>query len=278
MINICYQHAKAKSVRVLDAFRAGCKEETAPASVEDPQLFAGDVAFYGVRPPWARLWKQAITEKRTWYYVDNAWFDCSRENYFRVGVNAVQSWSKKHSDGKRLARLGVQIAPWRKKGEHVLVCPQTHEFLTTVAQQPNWLQESIAQVKQFTGRKIVVRDKKTRGTLQHDLKGAWIMVCHSSAAAVEALAAGIPVIVCDPRAACATFSTSFNEIESPYMPDGRLEFMGRLADSQWTLDELRKGEAWREFSSWKQCKNLSKIESSESLKPDVGSGAIRSTA
>lgn len=61
------------------------------ASTNNRSLAEGAAAFYGVRPAWRHLWEQARREGRTWYYLDNAWFDVARERYFRVGINAVQS-------------------------------------------------------------------------------------------------------------------------------------------------------------------------------------------
>lgn len=207
------------------------------------ELEPGDVAFYGVRPPWLRLWQQAIREDRRRYYVDNAYFDRGRETYFRVGVNALQSWSKRASDGKRLAKLGVRIQPWRTGGERIYVCPQSVEFMTTHFNRPDWIDETFAQLEQRTQRQAVLRLKRDGVPFWEILKDAWLVVAHSSSAAIEALLAGIPVIVTDPDCAAAEFGSTIDEIESPRCPDGREEWAARLADSQWTLDEFRSGAA-----------------------------------
>jgi len=246
----CYaQSDKKKSLRVMQALADGCNGNGQVRYVHQPWV-PGPSAFYGVRPPWLHLWNQAKGAAVPVFYLDNAWFDCAREKYFRIGVNNVQSWSRKVSDGTRLARLGVRVQRWTSAGRNVLVCPQTDEFMRTVAGYPDWLRDAKTQIAQFTNRPIVVRNKLTMRPLKQDLRDAWIVVTHSSCAAIEALCAGVPVIVTDPKAAAVIFSTSFHEIEKPRRPEGRLEFMARLADSQFTLEELRNGAVWQMTQDW----------------------------
>lgn len=213
------------------------------------ELQPGGAAFYGVRPGWMHLWQQAVADGRQWFWLDNAWFDCTREQQFRIGCNAIQSWSRKASDGKRLARLGVQVQPWRKRGKHIVICGQSDEFMRTVAGYEKgvsgWRDQMLQELKQHTDRPVVVRDKRTPHPLDVDLRDAWLLVGHSSAAAVSALVAGVPVIVTDPACAVSGFSTTFAEIESPDRPEGREEWAARLADSQWSLDEMKNGTTWR---------------------------------
>lgn len=213
------------------------------------ELQPGGAAFYGIRPGWLHLWKQARCEQRDTYYLDNAWFDCARELQFRIGRNTIQSWSHKASDGKRLAQLGVHVQPWRKRGKHIVVAGSSDEFMRVVAGWQGglngWTEHARRMLRQHTERPVVVRCKRDARPLAADLRDAWLLVTHSSASAVEALIAGIPVIVTDPVCAASGFSTAFAGVESPEMVDGREEWAARLADSQWTLEELKNGTAWR---------------------------------
>ena len=243
----CYaQPDKIKSQLVMNAFAAGA--DGVLASTEDKSLAAGAVAFYGVRPAWLHLWQQALAERRRWYYLDNAWFDAGRERFFRVGLNAVQSWTRNDSDGRRLAELGVTVQPWRSSGDHVVIAHSSDEYMRCVAGWPSsaqWERDVVAQLRLHTRRPSIIR-RKADGHFALALEGAHALVTHSSACAIEALVAGVPVIVTDPAAAAAAFSMRFEQIESPTHPAGREEFANRLADSQWTLDELRAGCA-RQF-------------------------------
>lgn len=247
---VCYaQPDKTKSKRVMDAFCAGCGGRMAWTT--EKALLDGDCAFYGVRPPWKHLYEQAKREGRRIYYLDNSYFDVAREKEFRVGVNSLQSWQKKPSDGRRLARLGVQVLPWRQTGDYILLTPQTDEFMATLHGISGWTDQVIASL-QASGnyRDLVVRRKGARAPLQRDLKKAWALIAYSSAAAVEALIAGVPVIVQDETCAAYDFSGLLEDIESPMMPNGRLEWLGRLADSQFSLDEMKDGKMWRALNEW----------------------------
>jgi len=245
----CYaQPDKPKSRHVLEAFAAGCGARM--ARTDAAALAPGDAAFYGVRPGWMHLLDQAQREGRAWFWLDNAWFDVARECYYRIGCNAVQSWSHQPSDGSRLRALRQHIAPWRSVGKnagrHIVVCRQSDEFLATVAQRPHWLAEVEAELAKHSERPRIVRHKRCPRPLIADLADAWLLVTHSSAAAIEALLAGVPVIVTDPHCAAARFGTEFAETENPQRPDGREHWAAQLADSQWTLAELASGKAWRD--------------------------------
>lgn len=239
----CYaEPEKKKSVQLIEAFAAGCGGRV--ASTWSPRLEPGAAAFYGMRARFVHLLKQARDEARTWYVIDNSWFDVARERQFRVGRSAMQTWSTKPSDGARLKALGVQVNPWRTQGAHIVVTPQSEEYFELV-KHSGWLGKVTDALKACTDRPLVVRAKGSARPLAADLKDAWLLVAHSSAAAVEALLAGVPVIVTDPLSAAAGFTSSFAGIEAPGMPDGREEWAARLADSQWSVDELRDGTAWK---------------------------------
>lgn len=239
----CYaEPSKAKSVRLIEAFAQGCGGNI--ASAWSPRLEPGAAAFYGMREKFAHLLKQAKDEGRHWYAIDNSWFDASRERYFRVGRNAMQSWSSRPSDGERLKALGVRVQPWRSDGKHVVVACQSDEYLRLVG-KPDWLGDVLRQLAERTARPVIVRTKGATRPLADDLRDAWLLVAYSSAAAVEALMAGIPVVVTDEHCAAAPFGTMWGDVESPRRADGREEWAARLADSQWTEAELRDGTAWR---------------------------------
>lgn len=213
------------------------------------RLSPGNAVFYGVRPGWKHLWDQAAVECRTWFYVDNAWFDPLREKYYRIGVNALQSWSQRESDGRRLREQGVIVHDWKTDGRQIVVCRQSDEYLRLQADWTGgaigWQQDVLEVLRSVTDRPIKVRIKGADRPLAEDLKTAWALVTHSSAAAVEALLAGVPVCVTDPDCAAARFATPLEAIEDPIFEEGREEWAARLADSHWTIDELRAGAAWK---------------------------------
>lgn len=217
------------------------------------RLDAGGAAFYGVTPATKHLWQQARAEGRDWYYIDNAYFDPCRELYFRVTRNALQRDGAAPSDGARLTALGLTFKPWRAAGKHILVCPQSDEFMKTVARHPGeWLDETVRELRTLTGREVRVRawnrnKKAWYASLPDDLKGCHAVVTYSSASAISAMMAGVPAICtgADCVAGPATVR-DLSRIESPVMSEGdRLKIMRAAADGQWTVKEMRAGVAWR---------------------------------
>lgn len=245
------QPGKAKSERILGAFCAGAGGRVDRRR----QLFDGPAAFYGtvgIETLFHQARRRAEQGGEAFYYLDNAYFDCARERYFRASRNALQAIAARPDYG-RLADLGVRVAPWRRGGAHVLVVEQSEYFLREIGGYPagaaHWRDMVVRRLRAQSDREIRIRpwqrDKaKASRTLGDDLAGAWALVTHASSAAVEALLAGVPVFMTGDGAA-NEFSLGLEAIEAPWRPDGREEWAGRLAASQWTLEEMRAGTAWR---------------------------------
>lgn len=238
----CYpQPGKGKALEVCRAFAEGCGANGIEARVveQTPRaLLPGAAAFYGVRPHWAHLWTQAKAEGREWFYIDNGYLG---RGEFRVARNAVQA-AQCRPDFERLAKHGIGLAKWRSSGSHVLVCLQSDEFMTTVA----GFTGDIAQaVRDQTDRPVRVRRKYDPRPLAADLADCWCVVTWASNCAVEAIIAGIPAIVLGESAAAPMAGDGLDQIEAPPTPDGREEWAASLAASQWSLEEIRRGDCWR---------------------------------
>ncbi len=187
-----------------------------------------------------------------WLYIDNSFFDVSREAFFRVGVDMLQG-PLGAPDYARLDALGVAIQPWRKGGRHILLCPQSDYFMREVlGRSEPWAARVMRELAKYTDRTIVVRawsqDKVALSrTLGEDLEDCWALVTDSSAAAIGALLAGVPVFITGESPALLMGLAQLSEIERPRRPDGRELWAARLAASQWTLEEMREGKTWREL-------------------------------
>lgn len=213
--------------------------EGAPAA-----LAPGAAAFYDIRGL-EHLWRRAIDDGRRWYYLDNAYFDAARERFFRVGVEALQAMrGLERPDWTRWKALGLAVRPWQHGGAHIVVCRQSGEFLALQG-APGWLGRTLAALEARTDRPIRVREKGDPRPLAADLAGAWALVTHSSAAAVEALLAGVPVFCDGPCVARTMGADDLDRIEHPRRPEGREIWAAALAGLQWTAEELADGTAWR---------------------------------
>ena len=117
-----------------------------------------------------------------------------------------------------------------------------------------WLEETMTNLRLFTDREIIVRDKQSRSvrqstdTMEMALeRDVHCLVTFSSIAAVEAILHGKPAIVLGPSAAAPVCSTTVNDVEKPYIPtlDEVEEWAANLAYCQFSELEMRDGTAWR---------------------------------
>jgi len=239
---------KGKAKQLVGAFCEGAGGKLVEQIPE--QLLPGAAVFYGVTAATVHLWRQAKAEGREWYYIDNAYFDVCRDKYFRVTRCRLQHDGRGTSDGKRFRRLGIPVQPWRGAGEHLLVVPQSDEFMRVCAGYPgSWLEDVLHDLRVDTKRELRVRpwsrDKKAwYATLPADLDRCHLLVTYSSAAAISALLAGVPAIVDSRDSIAWPMSTQNDGLETPRRPEGREAWAAVVADRQWTIEEMRSGLAW----------------------------------
>jgi hypothetical protein len=230
---------KRKSADLCEAFMRGAKGADHCA------------VFYGVDESNLADFQRIRKSGLDWYYIDNSYFDKTRGSHYRVTKNGLQHSGTGATNGSRFRLMRTPVMPWRANGSHVVICPQSDSFMQSVIHHNGpWLDKAIARLRGVTSRPIVVRewdrDKLAlASTLASDLRNAWILVTHSSAAAVSALLSGIPVI--SESGAAALMSSSYETIETPFMPQDRERFFGVLADNQWTPAEMASGQAWKEI-------------------------------
>lgn len=257
----CYPiHGKPKSRLLCEAFAQGAGTQGLVVHTDGVEVWPGPAAFYGVMPgPTMMAWREVQRRGCDWYYIDNSYFDCARGTQFRITRNALQHSGLGRSDGKRLAALGLTPRRMAPTGDRILVVRQSDDFMRHVVGWPDgaagWQRHVLHRLKEHTDRLIVVRewgrDKKERmGTLAEELRNCWAVVTHSSAAANEALLAGVAAFVTGQGAAATPGDTDLARIETPqsYNPvasDLIWPWAAVLADNQWTLDEIRSGIAWK---------------------------------
>ena len=211
----------------------------------------GAACFFGVTEGTEHIWRQAKGLGRDWYYLDNAYFDAGRGRLFRATRNAVQAIGMEPPDWPRLAALGIRIQPWRKQGRHIVLVAQSSTYMTVVAGYRGcWWEDTVAFLRRHTDRQIVLRGWRANkmalaGTLAESLRDCWALVTWSSAAANEALLAGVPVFTAASCAAARMGLSDLTRIETPAYPSGRAAWAAALAGRQWSLEELRSGVAWR---------------------------------
>lgn len=173
--------------------------------------------------------------------------------------------------------MGIQVHPWRGSGNHILLCLQRNGgWSMGNISAVDWAINTIAQLRQYTDRPIVIRhhpgDKHAVeymkyfstnsqlknivvgnpvDTLVQNLKNCWAAVAHNSSPTVGAAIEGVPVFVTDPtRSQCRDIAnTDLSQIENPLMPD-RTAWLQRISQFHWSHADLTSGCCWAHMKSW----------------------------
>lgn len=239
-----YAPQEQSSPRFAFAFARGCNG----TMTDETDLFPGPVALFGSPSRWPVL-RQAQAQGRDWYYADHGYFGKGR--YYRVTRNAYQHDGRGLGSPERFAALHRPIQPWQSGGGHVLICPNSDVYFGLHGLGGSqWLRNVMHKLRRHTDRKLRVRWKTQRQSrpIAADLSGAWLVVVYSSAAALDALIAGVPVCTLAPFASTVRMGlTDLSAVEHPIRPDDREAFLHVLASQQWTLPEMMAGRAWRDL-------------------------------
>lgn len=184
-------------------------------------------------------------------------------NYANVGSND-QKWNQIQKS------LHISLAPWRNKGNYVLVCLQRDGGWsmkgTNMAQ---WTQDIVYKIRKLTQQSILIRPHpkhKTNikhlltlpnvycsantSTLQQDVSNAWASVFYNSSAVVASIINGIPAFVNDSDCvAWAISNQKLDNLESPIM-SSREQWLYDLSAAHWTDDESRQGLIFKKFQQY----------------------------
>lgn len=176
--------------------------------------------------------------------------------------------------------IGVTLKPWRKEGNHILLCLQRDGGWSMGGFDViDWALQTIAEIRRYSNRHILIRphpgDKRAlkycqrlskllqgrhipevsfsrdKSTLIQNLKNCWAVVNHNSSPAVAAAIEGIPVFVTDPQRSQAQEISNqcLNRIETPNLFD-RDTWVQRLSQFHWSHAELRSGDCWKHMRQW----------------------------
>lgn len=231
---------------VVDAFAAGTGCRLAFAE-DEPDRLSDIPVVWGVLRQSDRILDQAKRQSLYYFYIDHAYFDRGHGHSYRIARNAYEAGPVRACPSDRFDALGVTVAPWRKGGREIVVCPPTEYFMHAHGCE-DWLETTLARLKTSTDRPIVVRVKPKPGEaavpLPQALTTAHALVTHSSNVAIESACLGTPVFVSAASAAAPVGLTDVEAIETPAYPE-RAAWLAHLAYSQYSLAEIREGRAWR---------------------------------
>ena len=212
------------------------------AFIEGAPRSATGYVFYGVTEENLPMYRKAKASGQSVYMIDNSAFDKVRGIQYRVSKDRYHHNGIGTSNGQRFADLGIEVQPWQQRSfrrSMIMAVEQSPSYMACVAGDRDWLVREMTLLSQ---RDTILlrawnRDKrKAMQTLAQDMDSAFMVLTHSSAAAVEALLAGVRVYV-SPMSPCYSILSRQQEL--------RQGLFNVLADNQFSVAEMRDGTAWK---------------------------------
>ena len=157
--------------------------------------------------------------------------------------NGADEWKVGEED--RWSKLGVELAPWRKDGDFILILPQRGMGEPKVAMPRDWKERIVSRVGEHTNRPIRIREHPGQNPckpIEEELKGAWAAVTWGSGAGIKAIIAGVPVFHDFEKWIGADAASLGLDIENPFLGD-RMPMLHKMSYAQWSLPEIENGEA-----------------------------------
>jgi hypothetical protein len=194
-----------------------------------------------------------------------------RGTTWKVGLNGINRdayFGPTGMDDLRVRNLGLELKPWRKDGEYILICGQHDKSLQWQGMPPmsNWVMNTIEQIRTHTNRPIIFRPHprcslpyiekefknvyrqnptKIDGTYDDydvDYSNIHATISYSSNPGIHSILNGVPAFV-------STHSLAYDagndidflhDIETPSMPD-RTQWLNDYAHTEYTIEEISQG-------------------------------------
>ena len=227
--------------------------------VEDPVLIRGISS--------GKIGKFVQERGQDYYFIETGYlgnYRCEnnrtgRKVYHRIVKNAMQHSTIMDVPDDRWKALvdfnpNLEYKGWRRPGSKILVVlPTEKPFQYYGHDRKKWIQKVERTIKKYSDREIVWREKASRGERTNDTiydalgDDIYALVTYNSIATVEAVQYGIPAFGLAPTAAGPVCSNDLTQIENPVMPDEDViyKWLCSIAYSQFSLDEILTGQAWK---------------------------------
>jgi len=231
--------------QIVESFARGL--DTTSINISEFKDSSKTFATYGILRGTGDLLKKS----KNFFYIDHGYFNASQrsfgsgrtiihdlEGYFRIVKNDFYHSGDGSCDSNRFNKLNIEIQSMRTKGEFIVLSePSPH--IKKFFQLDNWTINTINELKKYTDRKIIVHNKQSPIPLNALLKKAWAFVSEQSTAGIKAMIAGVPSHFTNKTL------KKINSISS--IENGKIDkqIFYNLSYGQWTLDEMKSGEAWQ---------------------------------
>jgi len=168
----------------------------------------------------------------------------------------------------------AELKPWRSSGRHILILCQRPKGFNMFTDQEVWLDNTIAKIRQYSSRPIMIRMHPGDGTrekqihkiqkkygstvsisvhenIREALVDCWCTVGLNSTPNVVAAIEGVPGYIEDPVHSWANgiAFTDLSLIENPPLPD-RSDWIHKIANIHWSNDEVTTGKLWKQIKKY----------------------------
>lgn len=204
----------------------------------NPPKQNGHIAVWGQ----IRGAKELLEGHSDFYRLDHAYI--GRNDFFRITKGDFQPSKIVERPADRWERLKtyyqLNVEDWKKGSKVILALsmPMTYLFFGV----EDWGKKIQGEIKKYTDREVIVRQRKETRPLKEDLKNAHCLVTYASNSAVDALMAGVPVIPLGPSIARPASHCDLSKLEEPLYPD-REGFFRHMAYCQFKVKEFESGFA-----------------------------------
>lgn len=172
------------------------------------------------------------------------------------GFNGRGKFAPARDSGERWNRhFGHLLKPWKTEGgkRALLIGKGANDVSLHGADFIAWAAEQTQQLL-AAGYSVRFRGHPDRpipcpsgaelstGSLADDLEWASVAVSFNSSTDIEAILAGVPSIITD--IGSLAYPLASRSVHDPIVTPDRTEWCHQMAWRQWTLEELRNGDAW----------------------------------
>lgn len=262
--------------RVLLAFAEGCGGEVVENWKYEPSEVAVIFGVYKSKIPqsWPRgeVFRRQREKNLDVVVLETGYINRGdgENHHYAAGFNGLNGradFRNRNMPDDRLMLLRkaslLRVLRWRERGDRVIICGQVPwDASVEGSDHQLWLQATLERLRAYTKREVVFRPHpKALGAykkmncpistipMSEELRNPpHAVVTYNSNSGVEALIEGIPVFAADHGSMCWELANkSLVSIDVPNMPD-RTQWLNDLCYTQWTLDEMRSGEAWNHLA------------------------------
>ena len=259
---------------VFDAFRHSVL--AAGHSISDANdIHASDchviwsVLFNGRMAPNKNIWNNCIRHNRPVIVLEVG--GINRGTTWKVGLNGINRdayFGDRGNTEERAKSLGLELKPWKDKGEYILICGQHDKSLQweNMPRMSHWVMDTIDTIQKHTDMPIVFRphprcrleaiESQFRNVFRDEprhIEGTYddfnlsfskvhAVISYSSNPGPQAILNGVPAFVSPSSLAyeAANDLDFLHDIENPWKPD-RTKWLNDYAWTEYTLDEISAG-------------------------------------